>query len=63
MNLPKKFAILRKMIQREGLDKVTPNQVLGDVMTDAQYDVQTKCFARVAPLCSLLVVVVVTFSV
>jgi hypothetical protein len=25
MNLPKKFAILRKMIQREGLDKVTPN--------------------------------------
>jgi hypothetical protein len=26
------------MIQREGLDKVTPNQVLGDVMTDAQYD-------------------------
>jgi hypothetical protein len=38
MNLPKKFAILRKMIQREGLDKVTPNQVLGDVMTDAQYD-------------------------
>jgi hypothetical protein len=38
MNLPKKFAILRKMIQRVGLDKVTPNQVLGDVMTDAQYD-------------------------
>jgi hypothetical protein len=25
MNLPKKFAILRKMIQREGLNKVTPN--------------------------------------
>jgi hypothetical protein len=38
MNLPKKFAILKKMIQREGMDKVTPNQVLGDVMTDAQYD-------------------------
>jgi hypothetical protein len=38
MNLSKKFAILRKMIQRGGLDKVTPNQVLGDVMTDAQYD-------------------------
>jgi hypothetical protein len=38
MNLPKKFAILRKMIQREGLDKVTPNQVLRDVMIDAQYD-------------------------
>jgi hypothetical protein len=38
MNLPKKFAILRKMIQREDLDKVTPNHVLGDVMTDAQYD-------------------------
>jgi hypothetical protein len=38
MNLPKKFSILRKMVQREGLDKVTPNQVLGDVMTDAQYD-------------------------
>jgi hypothetical protein len=38
ISLPKKFAILRKMIQREGLDKVTPNHVLGDVMTDAQYD-------------------------
>jgi hypothetical protein len=38
ISLPKKFAILRKMIQREGLDKVTPNQVLGDVKTDAQYD-------------------------
>jgi hypothetical protein len=25
MNLPKRFAILRKMIRREGLDKVTPN--------------------------------------
>jgi hypothetical protein len=38
ISLPKKFVILRKMIQREGLDKVTPNHVLGDVMTNAQYD-------------------------
>jgi hypothetical protein len=35
MCLPKKFATLRKMIFREGLDKVTPSNVLGDVMTDA----------------------------
>jgi hypothetical protein len=38
MCLPKKFSTLRKMIFREGLDKVTPNNVLGDMMTDAQYN-------------------------
>jgi hypothetical protein len=26
------------MIQREGLDKVTPNHVHGDILTDDQYD-------------------------
>jgi hypothetical protein len=44
MNLHKKFTILKKLIQRESLDKVTPNQVLGDVMTDAQYDEKTTVF-------------------
>jgi hypothetical protein len=38
MCLPKKFGTLRRMIFREGLDKVTPNNILGDVMTDAQYN-------------------------
>jgi arsenate reductase-like glutaredoxin family protein len=33
-----KFSTLRRMIFREGLDKVTPSNVLGDVMTDAQYN-------------------------
>jgi len=26
------------MIFREGLSKVTPNEMLGDIMTDAQYN-------------------------
>jgi hypothetical protein len=38
MCLPKKFATLRRMIFREGLDKVKPTNVLGDIMTDAQYN-------------------------
>jgi hypothetical protein len=38
MCLPKKFAPLKRMIFREGLDKVKPTDVLGDIMTDAQYN-------------------------
>jgi hypothetical protein len=38
MCLSKKFATLRRMIFREGLDKVKPTDVLGDIMTDAQYN-------------------------
>jgi hypothetical protein len=38
MCLPKKFATLRRMIFREGLDKVKPTDVLGDIMTDVQYN-------------------------
>jgi hypothetical protein len=38
MCLPKRFSTLRRMIFREGLSKVTPNEVLGDIMTDAQYN-------------------------
>jgi hypothetical protein len=35
MCLPKKFVTLRRMTFREGLDKVKPTDVLGDIMTDA----------------------------
>jgi hypothetical protein len=38
MCLPKKFATLRRMIFREGLNKVKSTNVLGDIMTDAQYN-------------------------
>jgi hypothetical protein len=38
MCLPKKFANLRRMIFREGLDKVKPINVLRDIMIDAQYN-------------------------
>jgi hypothetical protein len=37
MRLPKKFKTLRTIIFRGGLTGVSPNEVLGDVMTDAQY--------------------------
>jgi hypothetical protein len=36
--LPKKFKTLRTIIFREGLTSVPPNEILGDVMTDAQYN-------------------------
>ena len=42
MCLLKRFKTLRQMIFREGLSKVTPNEVLGDVMTDAQYKEEKK---------------------
>jgi hypothetical protein len=38
MFLPKKFKILRTIIFRGGLINVSPNEVLDDVMTDAQYN-------------------------
>jgi hypothetical protein len=38
MCLPKKFKTLRTIIFREGLTGVSPSEVLGDVMTDAQYN-------------------------
>jgi hypothetical protein len=38
MCLPKKFKTLRTIIFRGGLTGVSPNEVLGDGMTDAQYN-------------------------
>jgi hypothetical protein len=38
MCLPKRFKTLRTVIFRGGLKDVTPNEVIGDVMTDAQYN-------------------------
>jgi hypothetical protein len=38
MCLPKKFKTLRTIIFRGGLTGVSLNEVLGDVMTDAQYN-------------------------
>jgi hypothetical protein len=38
MCLPKKFKTLRTIIFRGGLIGVSPNEILGDVMTDAQYN-------------------------
>jgi hypothetical protein len=38
MCLLKKFKTLRTIIFRVGLTDVSPNEILGDVMTDAQYN-------------------------
>ena len=38
MCLPKRFKTLRTIIFRGGLKDVTPNKVLGDVMTEDQYN-------------------------
>jgi hypothetical protein len=38
MCLPKRFKTLRTIIFRGGLKGVTPNEVLGDVMTEDQYN-------------------------
>jgi hypothetical protein len=38
MCLPKKFKTLRTIIFRGGLTDVSPNEVLEDIMTDAQYN-------------------------
>ena len=38
MCLPKRFKTLRTIIFRGGLTGVSPNEVLGDVMTEDQYN-------------------------
>jgi uncharacterized protein with gpF-like domain len=38
MCLPKKFKTLRTNIFRGGLIGVSPNEILGDIITDAQYN-------------------------
>jgi hypothetical protein len=38
MCLPKRFKTLRTIIFRDGLKDVSPNEVLGDVMTEDQYN-------------------------
>jgi hypothetical protein len=38
MCLPKKFKTLRTNIFRGGLTGVSPNEILGDIITDAQYN-------------------------
>ena len=38
MCLPKRFKTLRTIIFRGGLKDVTPNEVLGDVMTEDKYN-------------------------
>jgi hypothetical protein len=38
MCLPKRFKTLRTIIFRDGLKDVSPNEVLGDVMTKEQYN-------------------------
>ena len=40
MYLPLRFEILRLLIIRGGLKEITPNQVLGDVMTQETYHVE-----------------------
>jgi hypothetical protein len=40
MCLPPRFETLRLVIIREGLKDITPNQVLGDVMTQETYRVE-----------------------
>jgi hypothetical protein len=38
MCLPKRFKTLRTIIFRGGLTSVSPNEVFGDIMTNAQYN-------------------------
>ena len=40
MCLPPRFEMLRLLIIRGGLKEITPNQVLGDVMTQETYHVE-----------------------
>ena len=40
MCLPLRFEILRMLIIRGGLKQLTPNQVLGDIMTQETYRVE-----------------------
>ena len=40
MCLPPRFEMLRLLIIRGGLKEITPNQVLGDIMTQETYRVE-----------------------
>ena len=40
MSLPPRFEMLRLLIIRGGLKEITPNQVLGEVMTQETYRVE-----------------------
>ena len=42
MCLPPRFEMLRLLIIRGGLKEITPNQVLGDVMTQETYHVKSE---------------------
>ena len=46
MCLPPRFEILRMLIIRGGLKELTPNQVLGDVMTQEIYRVEREGLTR-----------------
>ena len=46
MCLPPRFEMLRLLIIRGGLKELTPNQVLGDVMTQETYCVERKGLTR-----------------
>jgi hypothetical protein len=46
MCLPPRFEMLRMLIIRRGLKELTPNQVLGEVMTQETYHVERKGLTR-----------------
>ena len=46
MCLPPRFEMLRLLIIRGGLKEITPNQVLGDVMTQETYRVEREGMTR-----------------
>ena len=46
MCLPPRFEMLRMLIIRGGLKQLTPNQVLGDVMTQETYRVESEGLTR-----------------
>ena len=46
MCLPPRFEMLRLLIIRGGLKDITPNQVLGDVMTQETYRVEREGMTR-----------------
>ena len=46
MCLPPRFEMLRLIIIRGGLKDITPNQVLGDVMTQETYRVEREGMTR-----------------
>ena len=46
MCLPSRFEMLRLLITREGLKDITPNQVLGDIMTQETYCMEREGMTR-----------------